>query len=465
VRPDAALSLSQLGVSETVELARHWLKHETEPAFRIAATRILLNFRERDAGAALSGLIDDEPSRQIGLGMARVVSLPELSDALLHGARAAPGPEQGDWLAALGRSGTREAFAHLGAALGRRESSSAAALALALSPAPEAETTLERALGDPKTRRAALRAVVVRKVALDRVPSGWQSALHELESARDPTDRAVATQVSTLMSPKLAAEVVPKASLTELHALCRLALLPAVAHALALRLAVETDPAAREALAASLVSARATELIPSNVLLDLLDAGGLAAPLAARALAARDSRALRPKILALLESDDPTWRAQTALGLGESRESSALGVLERAYRFETEDTVRLAIVLALAARPEPARLRVLAVARTLDATSEVRQAAALALGGAVAARDARGTTTVWLELGLARPDAETPTSTPTREALLLSGGGLAIPAFADPDGVLLVPALPSASFELRLAAPTRTDDALGTKAQ
>jgi len=463
VRPDAALALAKLGVGETVELARHWLKHETEPEFRSTAARILLMFHEPDASAAVVDLLSEERTREAGLSLSNEVSLPALSEALLRGARAATGAEQADWFAALGRSGSREALSFLGGALGTREASSAAALALALSPASEAETVLERALRDPKTRRAALRASLVRKFALDRAPNGWQSALRELSLTGDASDRAAVAQASALASPDQPAQRVPHASLTELRALCRLALLPEVAHALALRLATEPNPDAREALASSLVSSAAAELVPSDVLLDLLDTGGLGAPLAARALAARDSHALRPKITALLESDDPVWRSQAALGLGESREGSALGVLESAYRFETDDSVRLAIVLALAARREPARLRVLATARKSDAASAVRQAAALALAGAKPTRNATGPTTAWLELRLALPEASPPSRAVTRGALLLTASGLAIPAFADPDGVLLVPALPSGSFELRLAAPTRTDDAAKTK--
>jgi HEAT repeat protein len=463
VRPDAALALSQLGVAETVELARHWLKHETDPEFRSAAARILLTFRESDASAAVTSLLSDEHTRATGLSLAGEVSLPEASEALVRGARAATGAEQSDWFAALGRSGSRDALSFLGGSLGTGETSSAAALALALSPEADAEAVLERALRDPKTRRAALRGAMVRKVALDRTPSGWQSALRELSAAREPSDRALFAQASVLFSPGRAAEFVPHAPLTELRALCRLALLPEVTRALAERLAIEPDPAAREALSASLVSSQAAELVPSDVLLDLLNAGGLGAPIAARALAARDSHTLRPKIAALLESDDPVWRSQAALGLGESRDSSALGVLERAYRFETDDTVRLAIVLALSARREPSRLRVLGVARKLDAAAAVRQAAALALTGTKAARDAIGPTSAWLELRLAQPEASLPSSAVTRGALLITASGLALPAFADPDGVLLVPALPSGAFELRLAAPTRTDDAAKTK--
>lgn len=463
VRPDAALALALLGVSETVELARHWLQHELDPEFQSSAARILLIFKQDDGGAAVARLLREAQTRTAGLQLARELSVPAAGEALLRGTRAATDEAQGDWFAALGRSGTPEAISFLAGALSARGSSSAAALALALSPSDGAEAALERALIDPKSRRAALRATLVRKLALNRTPSGWQSALRELAGTGDPSDRAVFAQVSVLLSPENAAQLVPHASLGELRALCRLALLPEVARALAERLALEPNPDAREALSASLISARAAELVPSNVISALLEAGGLGAPLAARALATRDSPALRPKIISLLESDDPLWRAQTALGLGESHEASALGVLEGAYRFETDETVRLALVLALARRPEPARLRLLAMASKLDGAQAVRQAAALALTGAIAAREATGPVSAWLELRLPPPERTAVDPALTRGALLTTRSGLALPAFADPDGVLLVPALPSSSFELRLAAPTRTDESAKTK--
>jgi hypothetical protein len=45
-----------------------------------------------------------------------------------------------------------------------------------------------------------------------------------------------------------------------------------------------------------------------------------------------------------------------------------------------------------------------------------------------------------------------------RSALVIGATGLAVPAFADPDGVLLLPGLPTGSFTLRLAAPAKTLD-------
>jgi hypothetical protein len=207
-----------------------------------------------------------------------------------------------------------------------------------------------------------------------------------------------------------------------------------------------------------LVSSDAAESVPSDVLLELIDARGLAAPLAARALSSRDSRALRPKIASLLVSQDTLLRSHVALGLGQSEDGSALGILEHAYRFETDAEVRLAIVHALAARREPARLRLLSLARALDGSAKVREAAALGLTGARPSLDDAGPQTAWLDFS--HEADQTLGAAPVLGALVITAGGLALPAFADPDGVLLLPALPAGPIELRLAAPTRTDDAV-----
>jgi hypothetical protein len=285
-----------------------------------------------------------------------------------------------------------------------------------------------------------------------------EAALQALSQSHDESDRALFFQASALSAPARVPELLRRASKREIRALARAALVPGVARALAERLATEPDPALREALAACLVSSEAAQEVPSDVLLELIDARGLAAPLAARALGSRDSRALRPKIASLLVSQDTLLRSHVALGLGKSEDSSALGMLEHAYRFETDAGVRLAIVHALAARREPARLRPLNLARMLDGSAKVREAAALALAGVQPNNDGAGPQTAWLDFSF-QPD-EALGSAPALGALVITAGGLALPAFADPDGVLLLPALPTGPIELRLAAPARTDDAV-----
>jgi cellulose synthase operon protein C len=460
VRPEAALSLAKLGVAETLELARYWLEHEKRPDFQAAATRILLLFRAPDAGKAVSRLLLDDTNHALGLDLASNASLPGLSATLLKLARSAPADEQSALFSALGLTGTRAAFSFLGGALSTRETSSAAALALALAPDKQADTVLEQALRLASTRRAAVRASIVRQLALERAPSGLGTALEELSRSDDASDQAVFASSSALASISSLPALLKSGKISTIVALSRLALVPGAAPALADRLATEKDPLLREALAACLASSAAAERVPSNVLLALIEARGLAAPLAARALASRDSRTLRAKIGSLLSSDDTLIRSQVALGLGQSEDASALGLLEQAYRFETDGSVRLAIVQAIAARPDPVRKRALLLARSIDAAAPVREAAALALTGARPESGAPGPQTAWLDFSSA--SVVELGSSPLRGALIITDGGLALPAFADPDGVLLFPALPRGAFELRLAAPTRSEDARGS---
>jgi hypothetical protein len=464
VRAEAAVVLARFGVTETIELARHWLAHESSPDLHLAAARILVELHAPDAAAAVRGSLANEATRSAAIELASSASLPELSSTLEQLARQSEGDERSALLAALGLAGTREAFSFLGGALSARETSSAAALALALAPSKGAEATLSQALSAPGTQRVAVRASIARYAALGRTPSGLNGALAALGGSGDPVDLAVFFQASAVLSPDRTASLLKRATTSEVRALGRAALFPEAARALAERLASEPNDALRSALAACLASPDAAELVPTDVLLALLDARGLAAPLAARALASRDSPTLRPKVLALLASDDALLRSHAALGLARSEESSALGVLERAYRFETDDTVRLALVQSLAARREPARKRALALARTLDRSRAVRDAAALGLAGAEPASRPSGPASAWLDFRASAREkpvasrAEPGMNDATPGALVVTSNGLAVPAFADPDGILLLPALPPGPLSLRLAAPTGTDD-------
>src|SRR6185503_14056843 len=106
------------------------------------------------------------------------------------------------------------------------------------------------------------------------------------------------------------------------------------------RLRRETDRATRTALAIALADPAGRAQVESSVLTLLVEQGSLEGPLAALALAIRDEPDHRPELSALLEGGDAVLRAHVALGLGGSREPSAVGLLETAYRFEPEAAVR-----------------------------------------------------------------------------------------------------------------------------
>jgi hypothetical protein len=98
----------------------------------------------------------------------------------------------------------------------------------------------------------------------------------------------------------------------------------------------------RAALGVGLLSWDGADRVPTEKLVARLEQGDPLAPLLARALAARDSADLRPVVENLLSSGDPSVRGHTALGLARSRHPGAVALLEEAYRFETDPSVRRA---------------------------------------------------------------------------------------------------------------------------
>ncbi len=121
--------------------------------------------------------------------------------------------------------------------------------------------------------------------------------------------------------------------------------------------------------------------MPTSTLAAWAESGGPLAPLAARALPARDDDVTRGRIERLLKGSDPVVRAHVALGLGKDPEKDAVSLLASAYRFEDDAQVRASIVRALAQRKEVQRTETLEIARALDADDGVRALARAALAG------------------------------------------------------------------------------------
>jgi cellulose synthase operon protein C len=293
-------------------------------------------------------------------------------------------------------------------------------------------------------RRDAARAATLRELALGHATSGLDDALDVLARGPAPADRATAAFCRAALSPERGVELVVSPDRVLARAAARAALHPAVALAAAERLAREPDVELRASLALSLAVPEAADRVPDAVLTELLETRGAAAHLAAYAIAARDSEATRPRLRELLASTDPLLRAHVALGLGASRQASAVGVLADGYRFEVEPAVRRAMITALASRKESARRRTLTLAADLDPDPEARRLARAALAGSGTERDpARGT--AWLVLP-PRPAGE------TSLMVLETAGGLALPFSLDPDGALVAAHLPEGGVTPRLSA-------------
>jgi hypothetical protein len=149
----------------------------------------------------------------------------------------------------------------------------------------------------------------------------------------------------------------------------------------------------------------------------------------------------------LVTSGDPWLRAHTLLGLSRAADPDVLGLIENAYRFEPDAAVRRAAIVALSRRPEPVKARVLALAADLDGAADVREAARLALSGHALSDGSGGPETAWLEL----PKTPGLDAASVPAVLVQSAGGLALPALADPDGVVTLANLDPAPLRVRLA--------------
>ncbi len=456
VRAAAAMALTRLGDLETVPLARFWLDKEKLPVLRLAGARILATTHASGAAPAVAQLLDDATTRRQALALALVAPDRALLPALAKRLADADAGELTAVLGAISRTGGPRAAALLAGELGKPQHASLAAYALARCAGDGARDRLAAALGSASTRRLAARAAVVRRIALGEDVPGDTRALDALLASKSPADRAAGAWGLAALDASAAERLLGSNDPVVVRAAARAAAWkPEVASVAATRLAREKDPATRVALAASLADPGAEFHVPTRVLVELIDSGSAAAPLAVRALAARDSEALRSRITALLESGNALIRVHAALGLGDSQRPSAVGLLSRAYRFEPSAQVRHAIVIALSrlAHTGPT----LGLAARLDGSARVRGAAKRALAGRRLYGLAPGSAVLWLALAPSEPQQQRAVRAATVE--LVTASGLALPAVPDPDGLLVASGLPAGPIELRVAAPALRDKA------
>jgi hypothetical protein len=441
-RAAAALALLRFGVAEVVELSRHWLRSERQPVLVAAATEILTRQATPDAGAALAELSRSDATRGLSLELFLLgggrVALPVALEPSLAGEHL---PDLLELLARQEASRSR-----LERALAEPEQAGLAIYALSRAPGVSAQKRLEQALGQPPLRAFALRALALRT---SRLGDGSQALSRALVGASPsaPAERAAVAFARALLDPDALTSLLADKDPIVVCAVARLATSGAPARVAVQRLASEQDPLLRAALSAGLAEPSAAQLLPTPVLLELAHAAGPGSLLAASALAARKDADLLPLVRELSSSGDPWLRAHTLLGLARAKDPDALGIIENAYRFEPDASVRHAAVVALSRRPEAVKRRALALAADLDASSAVRQAARLALSGHVLGDGVTGPETAWLEL--AKNPGLGAALVPA--AIVRSAGGPALPALADPDGVVALANLDPAPLEVRLA--------------
>jgi hypothetical protein len=440
-------ALARLDRTRAVELARATFSTVGNGRVRAACARVLALAGTADAGDAVLALLAEPATQTLGLDIALEAPSPALGAAL---AAARPDPVHTDrLLAALGRAGGRAARGRLERALGEPDNAWSAAYALALSPDDDADAVLEKALGRATLRRDAARAAVLRVVVRGRRVSGLDGALEAL-SRGDSADRAASTWCGVVLEPARAGAALASGDASQVRAAARQAFTPEVARLAARRLESEKNSVLRAALATALADPDAAELVPTATLVELFEGRGPGSYLAAYALARRDDDALRPRLLELMESDDPLLRVHVALGLGASTAASVVGLLADAYRFEVEPRVRRALVRALAGRAERAAASALELAATLEPDSEARTLARRALERRAPSDSAAplplppaDDAGAWIRV-LPPPAGAPPV------VLLTTPGGLTLPLAADADGSMTVAALPRGDVSVTL---------------
>ncbi|WP_437828489.1 HEAT repeat domain-containing protein [Sorangium sp. So ce1153] len=478
----AARALARLGDEAALAKARAWLR-KPEPGLLEASAEVLVHLGAPEAPDAVAALLGSELARLEGLRLAELAPAERLVPALARALPLLPEDARPRAVAAIGRAGGAEAARQLRRlSIERPELATAAAFALATAPGAEARAAVAemidgpRAAKDAELRRLGLRAGVVRGLALRDAPEALEGRLlAALASPRGSSDRAVAAFGAVALGLRDAREVVGECSLAScdraaVHAAARGALargeraLAALAPLFA-ELAAPGGGGAPDAAAISagvaLLAAPRGGAVATSRLAALAEAGGPLAPLAARALAARDDEVIRGRLKRLLEGSDPVVRAHVALGLGSDPMPDSVSLLARAYRFEDDAAVRRAIVRGLSRRAEVQRRRVLEAARDLDPDEGVRALARAALSGvdrrALDAPSALATGVVWV--AIVPNDRSAIASASSRPARLVRPDGLAVPVVADPDGVLLVPGVPPGVSSVLLAPAAPPGDA------
>jgi HEAT repeat protein len=481
LRAAALRALSAAGDTRVTDLARASL-HDDDARIRVAAAEALARLATPDAAPAVEALIGDDATALEGLRIAQAVQGEGITRAAAARAAASAEPElRGAALAVLGRQTTPSAVRALVALAATPRLAGDALAALARSPSPAALDALHKlagvagarapgeavATGGPGepvgiSRRLAARAYFVRRfVRGDRSPS-LDALLGSLAASPDPRDRALGMLALVALGERRveAALADPDARVRQAGAMGALGHWDATtAVRLAERAALEPDEATRRVLALGWSDGAGVDAVPTAVLVERANAGGIDAPAAAFALARRSDETPGAKVDSLLRSGDPVLRSQTARGLAVSGAADASGRLAAAYAWEADARVRRAIVEALAVRvaegapgAQPAREGVLHLAARLDPDAITRSAAAAAEwgrpNGPARAHEAGVREVAWIRL-FAAEGAAPPRD---RTAVLADGTGRALPIAFDDEGYALVPGVSPGIALLRLAA-------------
>jgi HEAT repeat protein len=444
-RAAAAVALWRLGSLEVVELAEHWLRSERQPALLEATAAILLEARSPQAPRALELLVS---AGQHGSALELLLRTDGSLDAPRELWSSASSLSSGPLLEVLARGfGSQPQRTALERALAAPHSASLAIFALSQAPGSAAKARLALALTEPRLQAHALRALALRSRQFDESPEPLVERAEQLLRSADASQRAAGAFALALLEPERLPALLGSRDALVVRAAARVAFTGTAAQHAVERLQRERAGLTRTALAIGLSDATAAARVPTPLLVELVHEPDGAAPLALLALSARRDAEVLPLLREKLGSPDPWLRAHALLGLGRATEPDALGMIENAYRFEPDASVRHAAIVALSARPEPTRARTLSLAAELDEAQAVREAARRALAGKRLSPTLSGRSSFWLQA--ARREGLADGAVPL--AAVRIGHGLSLPLVADPDGVVALWGLDSAPVEPRLA--------------
>ncbi|HEX9619101.1 MAG TPA: HEAT repeat domain-containing protein [Polyangiaceae bacterium] len=451
-RAEAALALLHLGELETLELARHWLRERGNAVLARTGARILALARAPDAPSVIAALLEKRETLTLGLELALVAPHPSLVRPIAALAAKSPASDVPVLFATLAGVGDDASVAVLEKALEDRARSPVAALALSRIGSERARLALSRARSGP-ARLWAARALVVRHLLYDDGAAEAFSLCSQLVESTNSAHRSLGAWGLSTLAPERAKALLWSADRAIVVGAARAALSPAIALEAAARLETTKNPELRSALALALLDSKAARRVSTRTLLEALEWGGPAAPLIAKALAERDEAALEPVVDELLNGEEPRLRAHAALGLGANANPHCVGRLETRYRFETDASVRRAIVRALSLRRELGRRRVLSLAAALDPDPTARSEARAALSGAAIRPELLPHQVFWLDL-----DRTTWSASLSRQ-FAVRANDLCLPAESDADGGLVLAGLPPGPLSYEVAPARRSGHA------
>ncbi|HEY4117107.1 MAG TPA: HEAT repeat domain-containing protein, partial [Byssovorax sp.] len=341
-RVSAAATLARLGDASALPLARAWLA-TSDPRLRRGAAEVLVALEAPEQGAAVASLVANDATRDVGVRLALASPSPAAGAALARVLGELPELQRPGVVAAMGRAGPA-LVPSLVKLVDGEELGVSAALALARMPGAEAREALERGLVSAKSgaaRRLFVRAGLVRAIELDDAPAGLRAVVKALASEGRADDASLGVFGLVAIGAASASSAIERAcgGSPEPGKACAPELVAAAARgalargrsadldAFAALLDPARDPRVVAAAGVALLAEDGAAHVTTADLVAWTETSAPLAPLAARALAARDTPALRSRIKRLLDGGDPVVRAHVALGLARSAEADAVTLL------------------------------------------------------------------------------------------------------------------------------------------